>query len=174
MTARDDHKGPCMIPIGTACAHPCPECGSRWVLRRTDRRPGEHGLFYGCSAYPRCRVTHGAHADGEPLGVPADAETRRARVEAHAVFDKLWKGNGAPFDRRGAYRWIADAMNRDDVHISQLDARGCRRLGRRRSGRHRHVGRRRAFAHRVHHLHEHFIRGGRLRQHGSCRQLRVR
>lgn len=98
------------------------------VLRRTTKRPGEHGLFYGCSAFPRCRVTHGAHPDGEPLGVPANAETRRARVEAHAVFDKLWRGKSAPFTRRDAYRWIAEAMNRSEVHIAQLDAAGCAEL----------------------------------------------
>jgi len=32
--------------------HDCPECGE--PLRK---RPGKHGAFWGCSTYPKCKVT---------------------------------------------------------------------------------------------------------------------
>lgn len=47
------------------------------------RAPGLDGIvkvearsFFGCVGCPRCRATHGAHADGSPLGIPANAETQ--------------------------------------------------------------------------------------------------
>jgi hypothetical protein len=76
-----------VLPLGTVCAHPCPECGERMVLRAS-----RYGLFYGCERFPLCNAAHGAHRDtGKPLGVPADAETKRARIRAHDAFDTLWK-----------------------------------------------------------------------------------
>jgi ssDNA-binding Zn-finger/Zn-ribbon topoisomerase 1 len=88
-------------------------------------RSSRHGLFYGCRSFPACRAAHGAHPDGTPLGVPADPETRKARVAAHDAFDRLWKGPGAPFSRREAYRLVADAMNLDVLHFGELDAGRC-------------------------------------------------
>jgi ssDNA-binding Zn-finger/Zn-ribbon topoisomerase 1 len=119
-TSTDRHDGPRVVELGTPLEHPCPECGSTMVLRSSSR-----GLFYGCTSFPRCRAGHGAHPDGTPLGVPADAETRAARVRAHEVFDKLWSGPGAPFSRREAYAKVAEAMNLDSLHFGELDARRC-------------------------------------------------
>jgi DNA topoisomerase-1 len=48
----------------------CPTCGSPLVLRR-----GRRGLFWGCSAYPRCRVALGTGADGGPVP-PAETGVR--------------------------------------------------------------------------------------------------
>lgn len=125
---RDHHRhdGPQRVAIGDRLEHPCAECGAVMVLRTS-----KHGLFYGCRNYPRCRATHGAHPDGCPKGIPGDAETRAARIQAHEVFDRLWKPtpNGSasrpPFTRRQAYAWLADAMCLDVVHIGELDARRC-------------------------------------------------
>lgn len=106
--------------VGDELDHPCPECSSTMVLRES-----RHGPFYGCRAYPRCTATHAAHPDGTPQGVPADAETRAARRAAHEVFDRMWKGTGAPFSRREAYRLLAEAMNLDELHFGALDKSRC-------------------------------------------------
>lgn len=58
-------------------------------------RNSRYGLFWGCSRFPECRSTHGAHPDGRPLGKPATAEVKQARIAAHAAFDRLWKGSVA-------------------------------------------------------------------------------
>lgn len=106
---------------GHVLEHPCPECDGEMVLRTS-----RYGLFYGCRAYPQCRCTHGAHPNGEPLGVPADADTRLARTEAHAVFDTLWKSGR--MSRGQAYRWLAGAMGLDEVHIGAMSGEACARV----------------------------------------------
>jgi hypothetical protein len=79
----------------------CPECGAPMMLRYSRRyeRP-----FYGCSRYERtkCPGTHGAHPNGEPLGIPADCATKAARHELHLVFDQLWKAGIMSRTRRTA------------------------------------------------------------------------
>jgi ssDNA-binding Zn-finger/Zn-ribbon topoisomerase 1 len=64
----------------------CPDCGAMMSLRAS-----KFGLFYGCSMFPQCRATHGAHPWGAPLGIPAKRDTKMARIRAHAAFDRLWK-----------------------------------------------------------------------------------
>lgn len=109
------------IPYGRVLQHPCPDCGARMILRRS-----RYGPFYGCEGYPRCSGSHGAHeATGEPLGIPASKETKKARIEAHGAFDALWKGDGAPMRRGQAYRWLAEQMGLEEVHIGALDMEQC-------------------------------------------------
>jgi hypothetical protein len=95
------------------------------VLRN---RRSDGGPFYGCSRYPACSGTHGAHADGTPLGVPGDAATKRARREAHAAFDRLW--HGGPFTRRRAYAWLAQVMGitSKQAHIGRFTRLQCREV----------------------------------------------
>ena len=77
-----------VLPIGTVLGHPCPECGEPMVLRNS-----KYGLFYGCSEFPRCKASHGAHKKtGQPLGTPADGPTKKARIRAHDSFVHLCKG----------------------------------------------------------------------------------
>lgn len=47
-------------PMTGGAAGTCPDCGSPMVLRH-----GKYGDFYGCTAYPRCRHTEPASADGD-------------------------------------------------------------------------------------------------------------
>lgn len=92
-------------------------------------RESRYGKFWGCSRYPDCRGTHGAHqADGRPLGIPADKETKKARIEAHAAFDLLWKGR--EMSRTDAYRWLGEAMGLapEERHIGQFTKEQCARL----------------------------------------------
>jgi len=97
----------------------CGDCGAAMVLRASRYRP-----FYSCSRFPACRGSHGAHPDGSPLGVPADAATRQARTDAHAAFDRTWRG-GAKGARQRAYAWLAGKMGRKVVHIGEMSAAEC-------------------------------------------------
>jgi ssDNA-binding Zn-finger/Zn-ribbon topoisomerase 1 len=95
------------------------------VLKRSSR----FGLFYGCTRWPECNGTHGAHQKtGEPLGTPANADTKRARIRAHAAFDQLWKEGG--MKRTEAYRWMQATLGLSarEAHISMLDEATCERL----------------------------------------------
>lgn len=97
-------------------------CGAPMVLRE-----GKYGSFYGCTKYPECDGAMGVHPDGEPMGVPADKETRAARMEAHKVFDKLWKPVGAPYSRSQAYfemRCLM-AMKEEEAHIANFSKEQC-------------------------------------------------
>lgn len=103
----------------------CPECGMemRMKFSTSFRRP-----FYACVGFPACRCTHGAHPNGEPMGVPADAITRKARRRAHAAFDVLWRTGGMP--KSAAYRWMREAMGmtKRQAHIGRFSAAQCDRL----------------------------------------------
>ena len=125
----------------------CPECGGTMRLK-----PSRYGLFFGCSNFPQCRATHGAHPDGRPLGTPAKLETKRARMAAHEIFDGLWMGALAMYDldhpskpsrdrkrtrrkilrvaRRRAYDWLAERLGLpdDECHIGSFDLETCRRV----------------------------------------------
>lgn len=114
-----------MRPIGHRLEHPCPECEAPMVLK-----PGAFGLFYGCTKWPDCNGTHGAHQDtGEPLGVPATRDVKQARIEAHEVFDTLWRNNPS-MSRDAAYRWMREKMglSAEEAHIGRFDKMQCERL----------------------------------------------
>lgn len=112
--------------MGDSTAQPsvqCAECGRPMILRNS-----RFGKFYGCSGWPDCTGTHGAHPDGRPLGKPATAETKQARIRAHAAFDRLWKDGG--MSRREAYSWMRRAMGVPgrECHISMFDLSQCEAL----------------------------------------------
>jgi len=112
------------LPIGTVLDHPCPECGEPMILRDS-----KYGLFYGCTAFPQCKASHGAHKKtGQPLGIPADKMTKKARIEAHDAFDQLWKGKHMA--RGEAYQWMQEAMEmtEEEAHIGRFGADQCEEL----------------------------------------------
>lgn len=107
----------------------CADCGAIMVRRTGNPSGGAPRRFWGCSTFPKCRGTHGAHQrTGEPLGVPADAETRAARRRAHLAFDQLWRGGS--MTRPAAYEWLRTvmAMTKDDAHIARFTLADCERL----------------------------------------------
>lgn len=107
-----------------AVALDCPECGSPMNRKWT---PRFERWFYSCSRWPACDGSHGCHPDGSPLGVPANKETKRLRIEAHEAFDRLWKEGR--MTRSEAYRWLSGALGSDgQVHIGQMNADQCRRV----------------------------------------------
>lgn len=102
----------------------CPECGDLMELRNS-----KYGLFYGCVRYPECTGTHGAHNNsGEPLGIPANKETKEWRIRAHAAFDKVWKKYG--YTRPESYRLLQTVMGMTagEAHIGRFDKGQCQRL----------------------------------------------
>lgn len=108
----------------------CPECKSSATMQL---RQSKHGLFYGCENWPTCTATLGAHQDGRPKGIPGDKPTRKARVFAHRIFDRLWKKEGerpGRMTRSQAYAWMQKAMKltASEVHIGMFDIEECRKL----------------------------------------------
>lgn len=100
-------------------------CGSPMKLRDS-----KYGPFYGCIKYPECDGAMGVHPDGTPMGIPADKPTRAARMEAHAVFDQLWKPTGAPYNRTQAYFEMRTMMGlrEDEAHIAMFTKEQCERM----------------------------------------------
>ena len=103
----------------------CGECGS--PMRLLESR--QYGKFYGCVKWPECSGTHGAHQKtGEPLGIPANTETKKMRILAHEAFDTLWK-NGE-MKRKDAYKWMEEilSLSSEEAHISKFDITTCELL----------------------------------------------
>jgi len=94
------------------------------------KRSSRFGAFWGCTRFPECTGTHSAHQKtGEPMGIPADAATKKARIKAHEAFDRLWK-HGGPMTRDKAYRWMRTKLGLpvEKAHISMFDAAECEQL----------------------------------------------
>lgn len=107
----------------------CPDCGAPMrLVRNRYKRTRTHpngSPFYGCTRYPECKGSHGAHPDGAPHGRPGTAEERVARKEAHAWFDQLWQG-GDRDARREAYAWLRATLPDMPGHISEMNVEQCR------------------------------------------------
>jgi len=56
---------------------------------------------------------------------PADAQTRKARINAHTIFDCLWKDGH--MTRQEAYRRLAEylGLKIEDTHIGLFDIKKC-------------------------------------------------
>lgn len=107
----------------------CPECGSPMVLRTTEKfryGDGKPRKFYGCSRWPKCQATHGAHPNGAPLGIPADKETKEWRIKAHDAFDNWWEENA--LCRSEGYALLAKHFGVKEIHIGELNIEGCRKV----------------------------------------------
>lgn len=110
----------------------CGECGSPMVIRYTRKYPNPDGsprAFYGCKRYPDCDGIHGAHQkDLRPLGIPANKETKKARMRAHEAFDRIWKTK--VLGRKDAYAWMCKTMglSKEEAHIGRFDTEKCDRL----------------------------------------------
>jgi ssDNA-binding Zn-finger/Zn-ribbon topoisomerase 1 len=107
----------------------CPICEKKMILR-TDSRFKKHGLWYSCVDFPACRGAHGAHKDGEPLGKPADQETKDLRVQAHQLFDQIWKN-----DRKRLLK-VTEALAESQMKLRKKSGKP-RQKSKHRSPRHR-------------------------------------
>lgn len=99
----------------------CPEHKQRMKPHTT-----RYGKRFECPA-PDCDYRVGAHRDGRPLGTPANAAMRQARMEAHRAFDDLWMGC---WKRADAYAWLAKELGipKNDCHIGEFDIETCGRV----------------------------------------------
>ncbi len=83
-----------------------------------------HALkFYACMP---CAAWVGCHKKtGKPLGRLANADLRKAKMNAHKAFDPLWK-NG-DMTRGDAYAWLSNELciSRDKCHIGMFDIDQC-------------------------------------------------
>ena len=61
-----------------------------------------------------------------PLGRLANAELRKAKMDAHGAFDPLWHGG----NRKAAYAWLSKALEipANRCHIGMMDVDDCRRV----------------------------------------------
>ncbi len=116
----------------------CPYCGNVASLVTGEaiypHHPDLHSQrFWQCSP---CHAYVGCHKpnkrlgfDGtQPLGRLANPELRKAKVNAHAAFDSLWR-NGS-MDRNRAYAWLAGELGIgvEDCHIGEFDVDTCKRV----------------------------------------------
>jgi hypothetical protein len=100
-------------------------------LRESDRfapRCGRSRKFYGCTRFPDCKATHGAHPDGKPLGVPADQPTKEMRRAAHQAMNRMMARLGVR--KKLAYRLMARLLGKtpQESHVGLLDMGECARL----------------------------------------------
>lgn len=88
-------------------------------------RPDLSGLkFWRCSP---CGAWVGCHkrSNAVPLGRLANAELRKAKSAAHAVFDPIWKSGSS--SRKEAYQWLSKQLNIPfkDCHIGMFNIEQC-------------------------------------------------
>ena len=105
----------------------CNLCGGPVVYITNDKI--YHGKKYGSGfAYicTQCRASTGTHIPNpkEALGILANAEMRKLKMDCHAIFDPLWTNEKRRRDaRRDAYGRLARAMNIPfrDCHFGHFD-----------------------------------------------------
>ena len=107
----------------------CPYCGAHAILQKGSYVYGDKSkeeYLYVCSNYPQCDSYVGVHAGTKkPKGTLANGDLRHKRIEAHRLFDAIWK-NGV-FSRKDAYRWMQDVFCLTDTqaHIGEFSEYRC-------------------------------------------------
>lgn len=112
--------------------HTCPYCGSTAVLRPAnfvyhDGDPKRHLCV--CSRYPECDAYVSVDERTlEPLGTLANGDLRHRRIEAHRLFDQIWRSH--IMSRANAYRWLREkyGLREDQAHIAQFNDYLCEDL----------------------------------------------
>jgi len=84
-----------------------------------------------------CGAWVGVHRGTKiPLGRLANAELRKAKIEAHAAFDRFWqaaiklRGWTKGKARAKAYAWLSKSLEipAEDCHIGMFDIADCKRV----------------------------------------------
>ena len=110
----------------------CPYCGSPAILKDASYVYGHNssgGKVYVCSHYPACDSYVGVHQGTLlPKGSLAGPALRKKRIQAHRIFDQLWRQG--IFSRQEAYRWIADrfCLETHQAHIGNFSDYMCDQL----------------------------------------------
>lgn len=82
-----------------------------------------NGKAYICNRFPECRGSVGTHPDGKPLGTIPDSETKKLRIQVHALIDPLWKGKKKK--RGSVYGWLERIMGIKSPHIGSFTKEDC-------------------------------------------------
>lgn len=116
----------------------CLECGRAATLSTSQRiYPHRPDLWNRPMWVCECGAYVGCHDGTErPKGRPAGKATRRARMDAHAAFDRLWQakqkreGCSKSKARNAGYDWLADqlGLTRRTCHIGSMSAEDARRV----------------------------------------------
>jgi hypothetical protein len=90
-----------------------------------------YGRDYGTNLYVcrPCDAYVGTHkGTNQPLGTPANRDTREWRKLAHTRFDWLWKSGKK--SRTKAYLWLQNVMGltRSEAHIGKFTAEQCKEV----------------------------------------------
>ncbi len=110
----------------------CPYCGSPAILKDASYVYGHHssgGKVYVCSHFPACDSYVGVHQGTSlPKGSLANRTLRKKRIQAHQIFDQLWRKG--IFSREEAYRWIGDkfCLQTRQAHIGNFSDYMCDQL----------------------------------------------
>lgn len=109
----------------------CPYCHAE-VQRVTGeviyshRRDLYYKNFWSCEP---CGAYVGCHEGGNsPLGRLANKELRQWKMNAHAVFDPIWRTR--QMSRSAAYGWLAESLGIkfNECHIGMFDVDTCKRV----------------------------------------------
>lgn len=89
-----------------------------------------NGKAWICNRFPVCRGSVGTHPDGKPLGTIPDPETKKLRIQVHALVDPHWKNrtDGTKQRNRGSvYSWLRRIMDLpgEQVHIGMFSKEQC-------------------------------------------------
>lgn len=104
------------------CGNPAANVGGDVVYpHRPDLAPKRFWVCLPCDARVGCHGT-----SDRPLGRLANAELRQWKMKAHAVFDPIWKERR--MSRGAAYRWLAEMLGVEEVHIGEQDVAGCKEI----------------------------------------------
>jgi hypothetical protein len=92
----------------------CPECGT---LMAMDYSKKYQKLFYFCPN-TKCNIAISAyHSSSDPVGIPANRNTRALRQRAHKLATKIW--NYKDFHQRNKmYAWLG--KNTKSKHIGEM------------------------------------------------------
>jgi ssDNA-binding Zn-finger/Zn-ribbon topoisomerase 1 len=95
----------------------CPVCNVEMIRKASKFR---NGFWWGCSNYPRCKITMAEHPDGTAMSTPADQETKELRIKAHELCAK-WFGEweSKKCDKKGMYEFLKH--NTKSGHIGKMD-----------------------------------------------------
>ncbi len=113
----------------------CPYCdvGAKLVDSKIVYGGRSYGMIWLCSNYPDCDAYVGVHrGTKKPLGRMANAKLRKAKMAAHAAFDRHWKSWDLTrrMGRNEAYRVLAEALGIcvKNCHIGMFDVDECNRV----------------------------------------------
>lgn len=115
------------LPIPKKCRY----CGNEVILTSNAEIYGKEYGNGKCYLCRNCKSFVGIHTGTTiPLGTLANADLRKARNEAHKLFDKLWKNPTRIMTRYEAYKWLANKMGLkiEETHIAWFEIEQCKKV----------------------------------------------